>query len=163
MTLNIPGALFRQNDVRETQTDESITLGIATQIIGGCTGERFLNNGETSFYPIFGGFAALEFNLPNEEEANIIIPKTGTIKNLYNYIESNTIIAITSAEIIIRKNGSDTDLKTSYGSTETGTQSNTTDEVSVTAGDLIAIKIATQADGANGIKQISWGLEFTQV
>ena len=93
MVLKIPGGLFKQSDVRETpagSSSSSSTIEASTVILGnsGLQGDsigdgttRYLNLSGTSS----GGhtFAATE--------AYHVMPRAGTLKNLYIYITTNGI------------------------------------------------------------------------
>lgn len=93
----------------------------------------------TNYLSINGGTAAA-----NATEANrqCIVSTSGTLKNLY-VATSTTQPAGGALTFTLRKNGSDTALTLSIpASTAAGAFSDTTNAVSVSAGDLLSLKAA---------------------
>lgn len=95
-----------------------------------------------------------------EGEAQMIVPKAGTVKNLYvhgteNGLDGNLVITV-------RKNGVDTALTITLGATVT-TGSDTSNSFSVVAGDLLSIEFDATAASTGYIRnpKLAMEIEFT--
>lgn len=91
-----------------------------------------------------------------ETECGNIIPFSGTLKNLYVRITANTLDS-GSVTYTVMKNGASTSITCTTPSGGVGILSDTTNTVSVTAGDRISIKIVcTGASGAVNTSALSY-------
>lgn len=134
---------------------------IATKTVsffGGAHGSsRTLSTASTSyFYPITTYLDALT---TTENICQIEMRVSGTFKNLAANVLSNA--RTTDTTITLRKNGADGGLILTYLGTgsQFGYKADTTNSVSVVAGDLICIKIAT-GSGSGNFNIATFNLEF---
>lgn len=84
-----------------------------------------------------------------ESVVTAMIPKNGTIKNLYINAAHNSK-EIASSTITLRKNGANTGLALTWAAGETGLKSDTSTEVSVNAGDVINFMVTSSGSGSFG-------------
>ncbi len=149
MVLEIAGGLFGQDDVRETAT-------VATSQIGGniIMGKTIsVSPLQTRYYIPFGE-GTQETTLT---QANILIPSTGTLRNLRANVAANTLNNITNVTIWV--NNATTGITVQYGGGVTGALSDLTNTFVVAAGDLLSIKSVTTANGG-AMSDLSWGFEL---
>jgi len=127
----------------------TITEGNMTVMAAGGSGTSTANT--TQFIPPVG-----EHNAPTatEAEAEIVIRTAGTLSRLGVRLTSNGITGNTV--FTVRKNGADTGITVTFGSSATGIQEDLTNTVSVAAGDKICIKsVPGGATGTWTMKGIS--------
>jgi hypothetical protein len=90
-----------------------------------------------------------------EASRQIIVPIAGTIKNLY-VLTSTTQSAGGSQVCTLRKNGANTSLTTTIGaSSVAGTFSDTTNSVSVSAGDKLSLQVQNNAASGTAAQIVS--------
>jgi hypothetical protein len=104
--------------------------------------------GQTQFFSIMGGVAG------NVTESNrqIPMPTAGTLKNLY--VRNTTVQPVTGTFVItLRKNGVSTAITVTFSNADGAnvTKSDTTNSVSVVAGDLISLQCVNNAAGTSMI------------
>ena len=115
-------------------------------------------NGETI------DFTTTKYYLPNGSTGSTtingfqgVITRTCTLKNLYCSVDANTLGTNGVITVSIYKNGTNTSLSVSFNDTGNLTASNTSDTVSVVAGDKISIRISGNSTGGGSITNIRWG------
>jgi hypothetical protein len=90
-----------------------------------------------------------------EASRQIIVPITGTIKNLY-VLTASTQSAGGSQVCTLRKNGANTSLTTTIGANAVaGTFSDTTNSVSVSAGDRLSLQVQNNAASGTAAQIVS--------
>ena len=98
-------------------------------------------DGSTKYLPAPGGA------ISSTEDYAVVMTRTGTLKNLYFSAAASSLTANTNY-IAVTKNGAETSLKITWnGSTTSGTD--TTNTVSVVAGDRISVKIVLPTSPGN--------------
>lgn len=92
----------------------------------------------------------------NEENWIMVVPKSGTIRNLYVNADSNLLDV--STVFTVRKNGADQTLTCTLDA-EVTTGNDTSHSFSVAAGDLISVKVVVGA-GNNIMNQVNVAMEL---
>lgn len=146
------GQVLTSNGAGALPTFQNAATGAA--IIGGGTQALTISQATTVYFnPVYP-------NNSDTTESNwdFPIPKAGTLKNFYVRVKSNT--ANQACTLTIRKNGADTALTLTVPSSTSGTFSDTSNTVSVAAGDLITIKdVSTTTSGTATLISCSMVLE----
>lgn len=93
----------------------------------------------------------------SEVEAQIIIPKNCTVKNLYVNVPTNSLSG--NLDITIRKGGADQTTTVQYTTGQTGVKSDTSNTFAASAGDILSIKLVAAA-GTGSADNISIGVEL---
>lgn len=123
---------------------ETTTNGVLTRGCVGTTADVIVNSSSTWYFPIGGGNAE---NVTTESNVQMKAREAFTFKNLVAYTNLNSITA--SSTINFRVNGANSALTLTIAGSATGFFANTTDSVTVAAGDLIDFQIVTGATGTN--------------
>lgn len=127
------------------------TAGVSA--LGAGAASTTLTSGVTGFYSPLGHMRGFT----TENQAQQIAPFAGTASHMAVIVSANASTATTT--MVLRKNGADTAVTFTIGSTATGTFADTTNSVSVSTGDLICI----QGSGANGTVTFrSMSLRYTE-
>lgn len=99
-----------------------------------------------------------------ESGAGYRIPVTGTLKNFYTHIASGVTNSLNNNYVITIKNRTTTNVgpTVTYATTVTGTKSDTSTTLAVTAGDIISISHDLTACGSGSLAplNISWTFEI---
>jgi hypothetical protein len=109
----------------------------------------------TAYWAISGSLAPSS----TENFRNIVMPVAGTLKNLY--IRNGTTQSGTGSIVFtLRKNGVDTAITVTFTNSDgaTATKSDTTNTVSVAAGDLICLKAVNNAPGSASGNIVSFSI-----
>lgn len=97
-------------------------------------------------------------NETTEADAEIVMRGSGTIRNLYTYITTNTVTV--NCVVTIRKNGADTAVTFTIGASGTGAFSDTTHSFTYADGDTICISMVTSGgSGSLTFPWFSWELD----
>ncbi len=155
MVLEIAGGLFGQEDVRETPTLATQSLG-GNVLMGRFDDSSTLTPGITRYLPLIG-------NVPNVDidssitKIKSLIPTAGTLQNFYVNVVTNSING--NVDFYIMVNEVATGLTIQYSSAETGQKSDTTNTFTIAAGDSISLRIIT--GGSSGsFADVRWGVEL---
>lgn len=118
-----------------------------------------LNQSATDFYSV--GSSQLNLVITSPEATVQHTARTaGTASNLYARISANSIAATPSATFTFRKASADSTMTFTVASTATGEFEDTTHSVTISAGDVINIKVVMGASGANTITPRIVGILF---
>ncbi|MDO8716099.1 MAG: hypothetical protein Q7J73_04755, partial [Dehalococcoidales bacterium] len=123
-------------------------------------------SGETVLMGVSGGNFAAGTNYASftggavgasEGSVYVVIPTSGTLKNLYTRLSAAPGTS-NSRIFTVRKNSADTGLTMTFGATDSGVLSDTSDTVTVSAGDLITLgeTVTGTPTAASG----AWGVTF---
>jgi hypothetical protein len=119
--------------------------------LGSGAASATLTSGATRYYPPLGNMQALT----NEAQVQQITPYAGTAS--YMAVVASANLSTTTATMVLRKNGASTAVTFSIAGAATGSFADTTNSVSVSAADLLAI----QGSGSDGtITFRSMGLRY---
>ena len=122
----------------------------------GFVGNDTLNHSQTRYIPraYFPGTGSAI--TPAENTSHFLIPKAGTLKNLYIKNDYNDLS--NTCTVTLRKNGSDQSL-VAVMSAGGGSANDTTHTVSVNAGDIISLKVVTGA-GSGQVQNLLGAVEL---
>lgn len=118
-----------------------------------------INDGQTRYLAAFDGTSATS---TMGDVYKIVIPRTGTLKNLYWYAAPTSTLNSAGNNITVLKNGAATALMVTWTSTPaspTTSGSNTTNSVSVNSGDIISVRIQLTA-GSGRLSRPTVSIEF---
>jgi hypothetical protein len=120
--------------------------------LGSAASSATLGSGLTRYYPPLGNMQAIAA----ESQVQQIAPFAGTASYLASVVSANA--STSTVTMVLRKGGADTAVTYTIGSGATGAFADTSNSVSVAAGDLLAI----QGSGSNGTVTFrSMGLRYT--
>ena len=108
----------------------------------------------TAYYPVGAGIGG---GTATEAAAQLVIRTAATAQNLHVRVTSNATTA--ASTIKLRKNGADTALGVSVSAGATGQFSDTTDAVSLIAGDLVALALVPGSANAIALQSASLELQ----
>ena len=140
-------------------TDQKAISGKSIITCSNATYDFGAGSGTTTTYvfPSGVGTSTSGVTTSNENLVRLYFPTAGTISRFYTYVLSNTT---TSCTFTMRKNGADSSVATSYGDDETGLKSDTTDTISISAGDYITIKAVCSAGAGDDLEGINFSFQF---
>jgi hypothetical protein len=116
---------------------------------------RSISTASTTWYYSINGY--MDTLNTTESNAQVEMQVSGTFKNFTVKVLSNA--RTTNTTFTLRKNGADTGIILTFGSTEATTKSDTTNSVTVVAGDLLDIEITTST-GTGTLALASMSIEF---
>jgi len=122
-----------------------------TMLVGQVS-DTTLNNGSIQFNGYFSRGALSS----NEFQREWIIPITATLSDLFISLRSNTMNDVTEHEV--RIDGSTTALAITIPASSSGVFSNTSDNVSIIAGQLMAFRLDGTASSSGGEITTAWAL-----
>ncbi len=120
---------------------------------GGNSGAS-ITDGNSNFLSVTGHKAVD----PSEGDVQIVAPRAGTLRDFFVNVGINSLNG--NMVLTVRINGVDTSITVTFGSTETGEQSDTTNTATVAAGDLLSIEVDTTAASAGSALDVRWGMIF---
>ena len=104
--------------------------------------DGLVSDGSTNYLPAPGGA------ISNTEDYAVVMTRTGTLKNLYFSANASALEAGSTNYIVVTKNGTETSLVITWNDSSTS-GTNTTNTVSVVAGDRVSVKMVLSSTGGN--------------
>lgn len=105
------------------------------------------------YYPLVGAVS----NTSSLITRRIVIPTSGTLKNLYVWQPTASGVG-NSRTFTIFQNGATTSLAVTFADTDSGIKSDTVDTLSIAAGDTLMMQVATSSTPAS--TRGAWGVTF---